>query len=324
MNIIIAIVSLILYVSVGGDTSQPKHIVVEVGKENGPFEVECDYFKYFQVEVTDPCKDLRVQVIRSQGEPDLYVSRYPVLYPTERSLAWSSYDWGHENLTISTWDPNFEAGTYYIGVHAFCSEEVHTGDENSIFTLLVESIPTEHPELDDVSGQTVQGTLLAEGYHYYRFCVPKECVSVNVRLENCMDASKCPTSYSWPELLVSWSIPKPNIKDHSWKLASVVRRTISLDPSDPNFRTGHYYIGVYGWCTPAEHCPDKSTCGPCEYANNANYSLSVEMDDILPQHCTPKTVICDISAADIVFIDIVLLAVLAILSISSSLPTSII
>ncbi|XP_070566023.1 uncharacterized protein [Ptychodera flava] len=284
-----------LVISVLLKTSESSHHVeIELGKESGLFEVGCDLFKYFTVEVTEPCQDLRVQVIRTQGEPDLYVSRYPVLYPTEKSLAWSSYDWGHENLTISSWDPNFEVGTFYIGVHAFCSEEVHTGDQSSKFTLLIQSVESAHPELDDISGRKIAGTLQAEDYHYYRFCVPRQCVSVNVSLENCLDAKDCPNSYAWPELLVSPTIPKPTINDHSWKLASISRRSITLVPSDPSFRVGHYYVGVYGWCTPAEHCPDKATCGPCEYAQNAAYNLTVKMTSVPPEKCVSKSFECNI------------------------------
>ncbi|XP_002738371.1 uncharacterized protein LOC100372233 [Saccoglossus kowalevskii] len=290
----------------------PAHLTIDLGEESGPFEVQCDSFKYFTVEVTEPCMDLRVQVIRSQGEPDLYVSRFPVLYPTEKSLAWSSYDWGHENLTISSWDPEFEIGTFYIGVHAFCSDQVHSGDENSIFILLVESIPSTHPETPDMMGMTIQGTLTPQEYSYYRFCIPRDCVTVDVHLENCLNPEECPTGYSWPELIVSRSIQRPTIYDHSWKLAQIYHRTITIAPPDSNFRVGHYYVAVYGWCTPDEHCPDMSTCGPCHYTRNASFSLSVTMNELSSSdQCPSAKITCEItfSVASNAVINISLLAV---------------
>ena len=68
------------------------------------------------------------QVNHVQGEPDIYVSRGPDKYPKLNSLVWSSYNWGSESLTISSWDPEYVVGTYYIGVMAYCGADVGTGD----------------------------------------------------------------------------------------------------------------------------------------------------------------------------------------------------
>ena len=67
------------------------------------------------------------QVRHVEGEPDIYVSRGPDKYPNLRSLVWSSYEWGSENLTISSWDPEYVIGFYYIGIHAYCGSDVGTG-----------------------------------------------------------------------------------------------------------------------------------------------------------------------------------------------------
>lgn len=113
------------------------------------------------------------------------------------------------------------------------------------------------------------------GYHYYRFCVPDTCSDVEVRLENCLDPVTCPTSYAYPELLVSRSIVRPTINDHTWKLADVRQRSVYLKHDDPEFFSGHHFVGVFGWCTPDDQCPDKSSCGPCEYADGHSYKVSV-------------------------------------------------
>lgn len=64
----------------------------------------------------------------TEGEPNLYVAKSPNKYPKYYSLAWSSYNWGGEDLVISSWDPEFTVGTYYIGVHAYCGEDVKTNN----------------------------------------------------------------------------------------------------------------------------------------------------------------------------------------------------
>jgi hypothetical protein len=65
-------------------------------------------------------------VIQSAGEPNVYISKAPVYRPTYRSLTWSSYNWGSEKIVISSWEPDYEVGDFYIGVHAYCGEDVTT------------------------------------------------------------------------------------------------------------------------------------------------------------------------------------------------------
>lgn len=247
----------------------------------------CGGYTYYYVEVTDPCKDLRVKLTQTAGEPNVYVSKSPNKYPHYLSLAWSSYNWGGEDLIISSWDPEFTVGTYFIGVHSFCSEEVHTGDNDARYSLLVESKETDHTDLEISLNGTVDGSLDANGYHYYRFCVPNTCSSVEVRLDNCLDSTKCPTNYAYPELLVSRSIIQPTINDHTWKLADVSQRSVYLKHDDAEFYPGHHFVGVYGWCTPDDECPDMSTCGPCEYANGHPYQVSVLLTEG-PKDCTSR------------------------------------
>ena len=85
---------------------------------------------------------------------------------------------------------------------------------------------------------------------------------------------------------MSRSIVVPTVNDHAWKLADIVHRSVTLDHDDPEFYPGHYYVGVYGWCTPAEHCNDEAVCGPCtNYPISYNVSLIVEK---VTSGCTPK------------------------------------
>ncbi|XP_071960439.1 uncharacterized protein [Antedon mediterranea] len=256
------------------------HIPLTLGTTTAPQTVPCNQYTYYSIEVTDPCKDLRINLDVLEGEPNLYVSRGNTKFPDEMSLAWTSYNWGSESLTISSWDPEFSIGTFYIGTHAYCGTDVPTGFTDAKFTLLVQSVETEHPSDEIVVDGKKNANISANDYTYYRFCVPTTCQYIEVKLENCIDPEECPTSYAWPELLVSRSIVNPTIKDHAWKLASIERRSVYLHPDDKEFYAGHYFIGVYGWCTPQEHCTDNSTCGPCQYAENHPYSVSVLTTDV--------------------------------------------
>ncbi|XP_071815659.1 uncharacterized protein [Apostichopus japonicus] len=248
---------------------------------------KCNEYAYYKIDVSEPCQDLRIQVDVIEGEPNLYVSKSPNLYPTYSSLAWSSYDWGSEDLVISSWDPEFTAGTFYIGVHAYCGDDVDTGYTDAQFSVYVTTVPSVHPHSEISLNGTLPGTLSVNGYDYYRFCVPSSCSNVEVLLTNCVDPKACPTDYAWPELIVSRSIEQPSISDHSWKLASVERRSISLRYSDPDFFPGHYFVAIYGWCTPTENCPDLSSCGPCTYAQNHPYTVSVFIQEV-NEGCVPK------------------------------------
>ncbi|XP_022080956.1 uncharacterized protein LOC110973990 [Acanthaster planci] len=258
-----------------------EHIPLTLNVESGLHEVPCGEFKYFSVEVNDPCKDLRVRIQATQGEPNLYISRGNEKFPTDNSLTWTSYNWGSEDLTVLSWDPEFEVGPFYVGVHAYCGSDVGTGDTPSKFTIIAESVPTNHPHDEiTVNSPIIDGRVDAEGYNYYRFCLPRKCADVEVKLENCLSGADCPDSYGYPELLVSRSIVRPTVKDHSWKLATVTRRSVYLRHDDPDVQPGHHYVGVYGWCTPDEHCPDKNSCGPCEYVPNVTYNVSLILTDV--------------------------------------------
>ena len=67
-----------------------------------------------------------MQVIQKAGEPNIYVSKAPIEYPTIRSLAWASYNWGSDIITISSWEPDYDVTRFYIGVHAYCGSDVVT------------------------------------------------------------------------------------------------------------------------------------------------------------------------------------------------------
>lgn len=270
------------------ETEDREHIEISLNKKIPDQQALCNDYTYYKVDFMEACKDLRIQVMDvTEGEPNLYVAKSPNKYPTYNSLAWSSYKWGGEDLVISSWDPEFTVGTYYIGVHAYCGEDVKTNNSDAKYALLVTSEPTSHPHTEIPVGGSRSGRLSADDYNYFRVCIPSSCANVEVRLENCIDSKACPTSYAWPELLVSRSIVEPRVNDHTWKLATIEQRSVFLNHDDLDFYPGHYFVGVYGWCTPDEHCPDIAKCGPCTYVQDHPYNVSVLVNDVT-KGCVPK------------------------------------
>ena len=69
-------------------------------------------------------------------------------------------------------------------------------------------------------------------------------------------------------------------------LADLAYRSVDLSPVDPDFFPGHYYVGVYGWCTPDDQCPDPLTCGICSAAEDLPYKVTVTGVTIPLDTCT--------------------------------------
>ncbi|XP_051135212.1 uncharacterized protein LOC127254245 [Andrographis paniculata] len=53
------------------------------------------------------------------GDIDLYVSRHPLLFPTQNQHGWSSHDMGLKKLVIGAEDKNLGPGTYSIAVYGY-------------------------------------------------------------------------------------------------------------------------------------------------------------------------------------------------------------
>lgn len=184
-------------------------------------------------------------------------------------------------------DPNFSPGMFYIGVHAYCGTDVSTLFTPASYQVAVQLITPSNGYLR--LNQVFPSQLQANKYLYYKFCIPDDCTNVNVKLQNCINATTCPTTYAWPEMLISNSVAKPTLQDRTWKLAEVSRRNILLNHQNPDVRAGHYYVGIFGWCTPAQFCNDKSTCGPCDnYNNGIQFTLQVLTTKVPQNQCKPS------------------------------------
>lgn len=77
----------------------------------------------------------------------------------------------------------------------------------------------------------------------------------------------------------------------SFTLADTVRRYIFVNHSDPaarddnGFMQGSYYLGVFGWCTPDEYVLNWTTDGPCSYAANVPFNVTVELFEYSEEAC---------------------------------------
>lgn len=53
-----------------------------------------------------------------------------------------------------------------------------------------------------------------------------------------------------------------------------------IDPAARDYHgylRGTYYVGVYGWCTPDQYVLNNATDGPCSYASQTVYNLTLEL-----------------------------------------------
>ncbi|XP_074270245.1 uncharacterized protein LOC141593331 [Silene latifolia] len=63
--------------------------------------------------------EVKLDVDTGSGDTDLYMSKHPLLYPTNHQHQWSSHDVGSKTLILSSRDQNLEEATFSIGVYGF-------------------------------------------------------------------------------------------------------------------------------------------------------------------------------------------------------------
>ena len=63
--------------------------------------------------------EIRIETETDGGDTDLYVSRHPLIFPTQHQHEWSSYDIGSKALILGSTDKNFTMGAYSIGIFGF-------------------------------------------------------------------------------------------------------------------------------------------------------------------------------------------------------------
>ena len=204
------------------------NLTLNAGYGTVSYTAACNQYKYFRVVVQDACVNLNISVTHTKGDPKLFVSRDKSTgafgYPTITGQSWSlfrrssstsSLEAYHKNepmnLIIEHWDPDFSPGNFDIGIYGDCSLE----SEAAVFQIAVSTFVDDSQDLllNPSLGMNQLVTVL--DYKHFRFCIPV-CADVTVTLENCLDSSVCPTTYSYPELLTSRTNLDPQLYDYRY------------------------------------------------------------------------------------------------------------
>lgn len=138
--------------------------------------------------VPSACSSLNVWVGDSSHDnttvPELAISQWPNLRPTFDNMAWISYEWMENNMTISTFDPNFFGGKrcgqhknegciVIIGVLGYCSFSATT---DSFQYTLKATISPAHKIYGEPQ---VKNSVAANGMRSYEFCIPENSTSIS-------------------------------------------------------------------------------------------------------------------------------------------------
>ncbi|KAJ8568575.1 hypothetical protein K7X08_028108 [Anisodus acutangulus] len=109
-------------------TNQPVLQPLELGKPDSGVVAEGSYVYYkFQLDNDiwgiissgDAEIEVKIEPETQDGDTDLYVSRHPLLFPTQHQHGWSSHDIGSKALVLSSRDLGLGPGTYSIGIYGF-------------------------------------------------------------------------------------------------------------------------------------------------------------------------------------------------------------
>jgi len=130
--------------------------------------------------VPSACSSLNVWIGDSSDSttsPEFAISQWPNLRPTFDNMAWISYEWVENNVTINTFDPNFFGGQRcgkmknepcmaIIGVVGYCSKAATAPFQ---FTLKATISPAHK-----IYGETqLHNSIAANGVRSYEFCIPE-------------------------------------------------------------------------------------------------------------------------------------------------------
>ncbi|RWW79681.1 hypothetical protein BHE74_00012020 [Ensete ventricosum] len=111
-----------------GSRNQPVLAPLVIGKvEEGI--VEEGTFNYYKFSIEAAMIDevasgrmnieVKIEADAGDGDTNVYLSRHPLIFPTQYRHEWSSHEMGSKVLTVRPKDPSLVAGTYSIGVFGF-------------------------------------------------------------------------------------------------------------------------------------------------------------------------------------------------------------
>jgi len=112
------------------DNEENQHVLVPlaIGKVESSV-VEEGKFRYYKFSVEESVSEkvafgranieVKIDTDASGGDTDIYVSRHPLVFPTQHRHEWSSHEMGSKVLILKPRDSSLVSGVYSIGVYGF-------------------------------------------------------------------------------------------------------------------------------------------------------------------------------------------------------------
>ena len=254
--------------------------------------VGCNSYTYYGFQIPSPCYDLNLLLSTvggtSNGVTEFSIGTYPNNRPNGlestgngKSIEWTTYNWGDQNLTISAFDPNFEGGyncgpnkdqlcTLIIGVYGFC-----VSGTSLSFTLTPTLKKAKKIFGTPQTSQTFTSQVSGGDVNTYEFCVLNN-QDVTSQLQSYYASCNCQSKYVDLEMWISKYNSEATINDLVWRVGhGSADKTLHLNTADSDTRTGSYYLYVSGYCD--NQCSSGScTCYPCNNLVNTQYAFNVD------------------------------------------------
>lgn len=169
---------------------------------------------------------IELQITQARGDADIYVSTTDPK-PTSKTAEWFSTDYGDDYIHITTDDPNYKQGRYYIavqGVHTTTFRfTVYTQGNNVVLSL----------------GKPFTDTVSRKEYNYFKFF--HQDTQANVLLTASVEHGRV-------SVYVSDKVTKPQNAPGKYQYRSIAElnsQAMVYIPAENNHRQW-YYVGVYG------------------------------------------------------------------------------
>ena len=212
--------------------------------------------QYYMFTMTSPKTDLVISVTPLYGDPDLYVSFYPVTHPTRSNYSYAAASFGADTLTLQVsmlspfCIPDLSIGKacdIYIGV---------LGWQNSSYTLEANLNNGFESRISLMDGQPQTGAVAVGMYVYYEYQVGSASSNKN----NPLRFSLSSLSGSDLDLFLTFKNQSstgkssdnniPGLSRHDYYSTNMdgASDEILVSPGDPLFCTGcTVYLAVYGF-----------------------------------------------------------------------------
>ncbi|KAA8524727.1 hypothetical protein F0562_011150 [Nyssa sinensis] len=114
--------------SASGRTNQPvlKSLIFGTSESGTVKEGNYMYYKFSidndtwgKISSGDAKIMVKIESDTQDGDTDLYISKHPLLFPTQHQHGWSSHVVGSKSLVLSSKNPSLGIGTYSIAVYGF-------------------------------------------------------------------------------------------------------------------------------------------------------------------------------------------------------------